>query len=31
MDSLAEYYLQHATTSFSDIAGKGAAQLTSIK
>ena len=28
MDSLAEYYLQHATTGFSDIAGKGAAQLT---
>ena len=28
MDSLAEYYLQHATTSFSDIAGKGATQLT---
>ena len=28
MDSLADYYLQHSTTSFSDIAGKGAAQLT---
>ena len=28
MDSLAEFYLQHATTGFSDIAGKGAAQLT---
>lgn len=28
MDSLSEHYLQHTTTSFADIAGKGAAQLT---
>lgn len=28
MDSLAEHYLGHKTTSFSDIAGSGAAQLT---
>ena len=28
MDSLAEYYLQHSTTSFTDIAGKGSTQLT---
>ena len=28
MDSLAEHYLDETTTSFSDVAGKGAAQLT---
>jgi DNA polymerase-1 len=28
MDTLAEKYLQHQTTSFTDIAGKGAKQLT---
>ena len=28
MDSLAERYLQHKTTTFSDIAGKGVKQLT---
>ena len=28
MDSLADHYLDETTTSFSDVAGKGAAQLT---
>lgn len=28
MDSLAEHYLEYSTTGFSDIAGKGASQLT---
>ncbi|MBV7433698.1 DNA polymerase I [Cardiobacteriaceae bacterium TAE3-ERU3] len=28
MDALADYYLNHKTTSFEDIAGKGAKQLT---
>ena len=28
MDSLADHYLGETTTSFSDVAGKGAAQLT---
>ena len=28
MDSLAKHYLQHKTTSFTDIAGKGVKQLT---